>query len=284
MPGDSTWLAESLRQYYPLLDDLVIPVPSHGLGWSGQPIPVDECLGVIRAIDTRGILRIVEGEWVDIADPLSADTAQRQAALDALRGRVDWVLQLDGDEFLPRPAVVSDVIEIAEREHAVAVEVPMRVLFRRTKRHVWEVVQASGAILHEYPAPVIVRPEARLVDARRAAGTFVRLTAEEAAGSLQLRHSLAEGEKRVAGFAEADAIVHNSWARSPSSIRRKGTGWGHAKQISFTRYFWLRWWPTPALWWALRDLHPFSRGLWPRLRRLPNAGEVADSPTAGDLS
>nr|WP_274636848.1 hypothetical protein [Microbacterium bovistercoris] len=279
LPGDPTWLGETLGQYYPLLDDLVVPVPRSGVGWSGKPILLDECLGIIRAADDRGILRVVEGDWIDPEHPLAADTAQRQAALRSLRGHVDWVLQFDGDEFLPRPAVIAELIDLAEAQEVDAVEIPMRVLYRRTKRHVWEVVESGGETHHEYPGSIILRPEVNLVSARRTAGPFIRVASDDAVRSLQLARPPEPDERRVRGFSADDAIVHNSWARSSASIRRKATGWGHARQFSFARYFWLRWWPTPVMWWSQRDVHPFSGGLWPRLRRIPSRGAVADSPS-----
>ena len=52
---------------------------------------------MIRAMDTRGIVEIVPGRWQAKGNPLDAETAQRQVALDRLAGSVDWVLQVDND-------------------------------------------------------------------------------------------------------------------------------------------------------------------------------------------
>lgn len=278
LPGDPVWLEETLRQYYPLLDDLVVPVPDGGIGWAGRPLPVDECLAIIRRVDSRGVARVIHGSWVEPQSPMKGDTAQRQAALDALAGTVDWALQLDSDEFLPRPAVIAELIALADAHGADAVELPMRVLFRRTARHVFEITAADGAPHHEYPGAVLVRPTVRLADARRVEGRFVRVVCDEASGSLQLSRAPEPHEARAGGFDPADVIIHNSWARTPSEVRQKVASWGHAKDVHPGLYYWLRWWPAPALWWATRDFHPFSRGLWPRLRRIRNEGVVADSP------
>ena len=281
LPGDPIWLAESLHQYYPLLDDLVVPVPKNNRGWMGQPVQVDECLEIIRRVDVRGIMRIVEGEWTDSSRPLAMDTAQRQTAIDALTDTVDWVLQLDNDEFLPDVAGLLGLIDLAEVRDVVGVELPMRVLFRRTRRHVFEVVEWRGGVHHEYPGPVAVRAGTKLANARQIDGPVLRAVALEAARSTQVRHALRDGEQRVEVDASI-AIVHNSWARAPESIRRKMRGWGHTNQVRQGRYFWLRWWPTPFTWWLMVDWHPIAGRLWPRLRRLPNAGVVGDSPRLVD--
>lgn len=278
LPGDPVWLLETLQRYYPLLDDLVVPVPTGSMGWNGTIIPVEQCLQIIRSIDSRGIAREIEGTWVNTDNPMLAETEQRRSALRALDGTVDWVLQLDSDEYLPRPELIREAIAIADAHEAVAVEIPMRVLFRRTRRHVFEVAGPGGSVHHEYPGPVLVRPDVQLVNARQSAGRSVRLASASAASSMQVRSAPGEQEIRVEGFADEDAIVHNSWARSPEEIRRKIGSWGHAKDAHFGPYYWLRWWPVPLTWWAQWDFHPFQRGLWPRLRRLPNEGEVADTP------
>ena len=267
LPGDATWLDRTLPTYYDLLDELVVPVPVDGRGWTGAPIEVDRCLEIVRRVDTRGLLRVVEGRWTRPDDPLAADTAQRQAAVDALSPTVDWIVQVDNDELLPDLAVLETAIERAEALGVVGVELPMRVLFRRTRRHVFEVACADGSPHHEYPGPLVVRAGAHLVDARRADGPFLRLVVSGGDRSLQVARPAGPDETREATLTAAQAVVHNSWGRSRTEIRRKVRSWGHANDTKQRRYFWGVWWPAPLTWWVLRDFHPFARGLWPRLRR-----------------
>lgn len=275
LPGDTVWLERTLRQYYPMLDDLVVPLPDDGLGWTGVPIPVAEALELIRAADTRGILRVIPGRWSDKANPMRADTAQRQAAVDALSAGVDWILQIDNDEYLPLPERLELALDEADRRGIASVEWPMRVLYRRTRRRVFEVVTADGRPRYDYPGPIAVRAGARLRDARRASGDFLRLVVEGDDGSLQVNRRPEEGEHRVELLTHDDAILHNSWAREPAETRQKIASWGHASGGRFNSYYWLKWWPSPALWRVQRDLHPFSRGLWPALRPRPNDGDLS---------
>ncbi|QAY69006.1 hypothetical protein [Xylanimonas protaetiae] len=265
LPGDPTWLERTLSRYYPLLDRLVMPVPVDGRGWTGAPIPAAECLAIARRVDTRGILQVLEGQWTAPADPLSADTAQRQAAIAALGDGVDWVLQLDNDELLPDPQVLDTAVDRAESLGLNAVELPMRVLFRRTRRTVLEVVAADGRPRYEYPGTVAVRAGTTLAEARRVAEPYLRLLVEGDDRSLQVVRPAEEGEHRMAALRPEQAIVHNSWARSPAEIRTKMRSWGHAKDAAYGRYYWTVWWPSPVTWRLLRDVHPFARGLWPRL-------------------
>ncbi|HEX2856170.1 MAG TPA: hypothetical protein VHO26_01645 [Propionibacteriaceae bacterium] len=273
LPGDPVWLASSLSRYYDLLDDLVVVVPDTGTGWTGRPLPVEECLEIIGRHDPRGLRRIVRGEWYDAEQPMHAETAQRQAGIAALRGRVDWILQIDNDEVLPHVGPLLSAIESAEQQELSAIEWPMRVLYRRTRTGRYLEVVDPGGPRYDYPGPIAVRPGVELVDARRCRGPFLRTVVRGDDRSLQVRHAVAEGEVRDERLAEGDAIVHNSWARSPASIRRKLSTWGHASPR--TRLYYLtRWLPAPVTWPVMRDFHPFSRQLWPRLA--PTPGAVGD--------
>lgn len=274
LPGDTVWITRTLERYYPMLERLVVPVPTDGLGWNGEPIPVQRALDAIRAVDVRGILTIVPGSWIDPENPMRGDTAQRQAAVDELRGSVDWVLQLDTDELLPDPGALLPVLDVAESLGIPAVEWPMRVLFRRTRRWVFEVAGRRGRACYDYPGPVVVRPDVSLRDARRADGPFLRPVVVGDVESLQVVRSPEPGEHRWPGLRHEQAIIHNSWARSRREIRQKIRSWGHA-HVAGAAYYWMRWLPTPLVWRAMRDFHPFARGLWPRLARRAATGDLA---------
>ena len=274
LPGDTVWLEKTLIRTYPLLDALVVPVPADGIGWNGHPVPVDAALAIIKRVDTRGILSIVDGRWVDPADPMRGETAQRQAALDALAGNVDWVLQLDGDELLPEPGAVLRAIDEAEERGLPAVEWPMRVLFRRTRRWVFEITGERGEARYDYPGAVAVRPGVELLDARRVDGEFLRALVADDHSSLQIVRPAEPREHRWADLRHEEAIIHNSWARSPREIRQKIRSWGHSNGMRGEVYYWLRWYPSPFTWRLLRNLHPFARGLWPRLGRALSTDEL----------
>jgi len=275
LPGDTVWLERTLRAYYPLLDALVVPVPADGRGWTGAPIPVDDAIAAIERVDARGLLRRVTGSWTRPDEPMRADTAQRNAALAALVGEVDWVIQLDNDELLPDAAALVAAIDEAERRGLDAVEWPMRVLFRRTRRHIFEVVGVHGSTRYDYPGAIAVRPEVRVVDARRVGGAFLRPVVSGDRASLQLTHPLAPGEERWEALEPSQAVLHNSWARSPREIRQKTRSWGHASGWRGRLYYFAVWLPIPVTWRWARDIHPFARGLWPRVeRRVPTREET----------
>lgn len=269
LAGDPVWLASSLSRYYGFLDDFVVVAPEDRLGWTGRPIPVDECLEVISRVDRRGIARIVWGSWQDLIDPLRADTAQRQAGIDALGDGVDWILQVDNDELLPEPEALLALLGEAEKRSLRAVEWPMRVLFRGLSDGSFlQVVGSDGAPRYDYPGPVAVRARTRVLQARRAEGPWLRAVVRGDIVSRPLLNELAEGEVRLECLEPGQAIVHNSWGRDRRAVYRKVTTWGHASGWRGPLYYWGTWLPATLTWRVLRDFHPFARGLWPRLGRV----------------
>jgi len=279
LPGDPVWLASSLSRYYPLLDDLVVVSPRSRRGWTGRELPVDECVAIVREVDVRGIHRVVWGEWEDHREPMHAETAQRQAGIDAIGDRVDWVLQIDNDEILPNPGALLDLMAEADARSCGAIEWPMRVLFRRLANGDYlEVCSRGGAPRYDYPGPIAVRAGATTIDARRCGGGFLRPVVRDDDRSLQLTQTPAKGELRVATLTHSEAIVHNSWGREPAAVHRKIRSWGHAAGIRGEVYYWTTWRPAPVLWRLMRNFHPFARGLWPRLVRTSDAKALLVDP------
>lgn len=268
LPGDPVWLRSSLARYYALLDDLVVVVPVPATGWTGRPLPVDECLEIIAAVDVRGIARQVTGHWEDRGEPMRADTAQRQAGLDALAGRVDWVLQIDNDEVLPDPGVIMRAIESAGPD-VRGIELPLRVLYRRLGPRVFAAITgSSGHAVVEYPGSNVVRSGAVLVHARRPSGHVVRHVVRGDKESLQVRRVTDSLVTQVEDLDPSEVILHNSWGRKPREILRKTRSWGHASGARGLLYVVTRWWVSRWLWRWQRNLHPFEDGLWPRLRQV----------------
>jgi len=250
LAADTTWIQSSLRRYYPLLDVLIISLPEDGKGWTGAPVESAACLQILRTIDTRGIAQIVTGRWTDARNPSDADTRQRKAAIAALVPyNLDWILQIDTDEVLPNADALIRAVNEAANEDAVAVEWPMRVLFRKIKngRYV-EVVAGDGSPRYDYPGPIAVRPNVTLVDCRRTSGRVLRPTVYGDTRSLQIVRPAAAGEVRMALLRPADAIVHNSWARSPVAVHRKVSSWGHNEGLRTTLYYWAIWLPSRFTW------------------------------------
>jgi hypothetical protein len=266
LAADPTWLRSSLARYYDHIDVLVVSIASDNRGWTGAVIQATHCLDVVRGCDPRRIVRIDAGSWVDAENPMRAETAQRNSALVALGDEVDWVLQIDSDELLPSFGPLERILDEADQRGISAVEWPMRVLYRRLSNGRYlEINTRGGQACFEYPGPIAVRVGVKLVDARRIAGDFLRPVIAGDTDSLQVSGPARGGEIRLIGLPVDEAILHNSWARSPTSIRRKIAAWGHHGGRRGWVYYYVRWLPSTLTWRHMHDFHPFSRGLWPAL-------------------
>lgn len=268
LAADPAWIERSISAYYDLVDEIVVSYDRSGRGWTGAPVPVEETLERLDALDRDGKLRRVGGDYARAAaTPIDCDTAQRQEALAEAGRGADWVLQIDTDEVLPRAGRLVEVLRHADDRGIDAVEWPMRVLFRSLRGgRFLEVCERDGRDRFEYPGPIAVRPGARLVDARRAEGPFLRPMVRGDDRSLQLIQRPAEGETRAEMLAPEDAILHYSWAGSSERIRSKVSSWGHSSGRRSQAFYRLRWRPAPYVWRVMRDFHPFADGLWPALK------------------
>lgn len=268
LAADPTWIEHSVLSYYNYVDEIVVSFDRGKRGWTGTPIPVDECLARAKAVDRANKLRLVAGDFFRPSHaPIDNDTYQRQCALAEAGRGADWVLQLDSDEVLPNPLALIEMLKEAEMRKVAAVEWPMRVLFQRTRnRRFLEVCAANGSDRFEYPGPIAVRPDVKLFDARRAEGLFLRPVVGDGRTSLQTARPAEPNEIRVELKNPADAIIHNSWARDSGSIRTKIASWGHNAGWRSRLFYYLRWLPAPWVWRVMRNFHPFANGLWPALK------------------
>jgi hypothetical protein len=269
LAADPTWIEKSVLAYYDQVEEILVTYDEAGIGWSGTRIESEDSIARLRAIDGAGKMRFVAGDYHSQPTAPAGEVYQRQAALDSLAATADWVLQIDSDEVLPDADALIAALRYADDRGLRAVEWPMRVLFRRLNSRVYLVVTGKdGRGNFEYPAPIAVRSGTTLREARHADVPFLRPVVEGDGSSLQLTREPATGEDRSYTIEESQAILHNSWGRSPAVVRRKVRAWGHNDGWRTWRHYLLTWLPSRYLWRWQRELHPFSDGLWPRLAKI----------------
>jgi hypothetical protein len=269
---DASWIEDSVLSYYGAVDEIVVSYDKSGRGWSGVPIPVEECLSRLKAIDGDNKMRFIPGDFARLDhNPLENDTYQRSVALAEAGKDADWVLELDTDEILPHPARLIDLLEYSGERDIAIVEWPMRIFFRHLSYgRFLEVCAGDRTDCFEYPGPVACRPGAVLTNARRAKGPYVRPCVKNDRNSLQVNRPAEPHEHRVDFCESSDAILHFSWARTPGQIRTKIASWGHNDGLKTWFYYYAVWKPSPISWHFLRDFHPGARGLWPALKQAAN--------------
>lgn len=270
LAADPTWLERSVGSYYSHVDKIIVSYDRSGRGWTGAFIPVDECIGRLKAIDGDRKMHFVGGDFsAPVRDPMENDTLQRNRALGLAGEGADWVLQIDTDEWLPCCDVLIAAISRAEELGLPAIEWPMRVLYRRLGNGSFlEVCGQDQSDHFEYIAPIAVHAGTRLVHSRRTGGSFLRAVVRGDTRSIQLLRPFAPAEFREQLLEPIQAIVHNSWARSPRELRRKIRSWSHSGPRAWG-YYGARWLPAVWFWPWMRNLHPFFGEVWPALRIYP---------------
>lgn len=267
LAADPAWIEASVLSYYDFVQEIIVSYDQNSKGWTGAPVPVEECLSRLRAIDHDQKMRFCPGDYGHFHDaPMNGETYQRQCSIAATSG-ADWVLQIDTDEILPKPSRLVEMLEYAERQDIPAVEWPMRVFFQRLgDGRFLEVCQSEADGHYEYPGPIAVRPGVKLIGARRTDGKFVRGVVAGDRYSLQVKRPPEPNEHRFEGCRDEDAILHFSWVRTPGEIRSKIASWGHNEGFKSVLFYHIYWKNAPRLWRWLRNFHPFAHDLWPRLK------------------
>ena len=268
LAADPAWVRESVLSYYDLVEEIVVSYDKNGAGWTGAPIPVDECIERLKSIDKDKKMRFIPGDYARPGNhPMVNDTYQRQCALEAVNDGADWVLEIDADEILPNPSALVRTLEYAAERGIPLVEWPMRVFFHRLPDgRFLEICTKNFRNRFEYPGPIAVRPGAKCTDARHALGKYLRAVVVDDRESPQICATPGSDEARVENLRYEDAILHFSWARSPEDVRCKVASWSHNEGFRSWLFYHVYWKSAPLLWRWLRNLHPFVRGFWPRLK------------------
>ncbi|MGQ9808765.1 MAG: hypothetical protein ACUVSM_03505 [Armatimonadota bacterium] len=234
LAADPAWIEASVLSYYDLVEEIVVSYDKDGRGWTGVPIPVEECLRRLKAIDRDGKMRYVPGHYARLDHhPMENETYQRQCAIDAIGETCDWVLQLDTDEVLATPDVFLDCLRQAEDAGDSGLNYPARHLFVHARGRAYlEVCDRGWRLYGHYPGPVVVRAACKLEHARRIPAPLFHV---DYSWNPKNGFAPAHNLRTKAVVRPADAIFHFSWVRSHSYMEQKTRSWGHALDRDWSR-------------------------------------------------
>jgi hypothetical protein len=244
LAADPAWIEHSVMSYYGLVNRIFVSFDENGLGWTGEPIRVDECLARLRAIDGDRKMVFRPGHYARseyFGKPMENENFQRQCVAEEAGSGIDWVLQIDTDEVVPNSGALRAAIVKGQAAGAEAIEYPAIYLYQRAGRNLF--LEESGRFwrpAYGFPGPVAVRPGAKFTMARRTEGKTIRFKVCGKIGRANSRDEFSVPRR--------DAIIHYSWVRSPEEMRRKLACWGHAKD---------RDWTSAYRWWMLCGRHPY---------------------------
>lgn len=264
--ADPAFVQESLLAYYDHVDRIVLSYDETATSWTGTPLPVQECLSLIEAIDRDRKCVHAPGRFARLDEhPLENETYQRQTALDAASEDADWVLQLDTDEVMLDAPRFFAALDRADATGTSGMDYPARWLYARVgdSDRFLEASSRLWRVRAGYPGAVAVRAGTQLAHARQTDVPLYRV-------DFRPWNTDPAHRKDAAVHATIpinSAIAHYSWVRDDETMRRK-FGWsGHAADYSK---------PEVYRRWTTRQRHPlrtvvttpFRADDWFRLARV----------------
>ena len=256
MAADPTWIEESVRSYYDIVDRIVVSYDKTSTSWTGTPIRVDEALERLRAMDVASKMILSPGSFFRQGEhALANDTYQRQTALTEASEGADWVVQLDTDEVFADPAEFLRCLRAADNLGYSGLEYPARVMYQHMRGNLYlEQCRRFWTVAAGYPGPVAVRANSTLTLCRQGEVKLYRVdfrsknTDPSHPADAPVHHVIRPDQ----------AIVHYSWVRSDEHMLAKSRSSGHANDFD--------WEPVIARWRARRR-HPFRTVVTAPIRR-----------------
>ena len=265
MLADPAFLEQSIRSYYDIVEFLVVVYDEAALSWTGKPLPIDELLGRVESLDTDGKVTLLPGAFHDAAKTaLESETHERNIALAALDGKVDWVLQIDTDEVLANPARFVEAIGTAHDAGRSALHYPARWIYAQVRDDLYlERCRRLWGIAAGYPGAVAVRTGTELSLARQCKVPTWRVDFRRR--NTDPAHDRGTTVNEV--VRPEDTVWHFSWVRSEQEMRAKSTTSGHVHDFD---------WDREIDSWMSRSRHPYRTMLLTPVRRRP---DIVGGPT-----
>jgi hypothetical protein len=97
---DAYMLPNSIKTYYPYVDEIVLGLDKDRISWSGNPFSFDEAAlwKELKSLDYAGKISIVEENFHRSSIPIENDNAERNYLKQQCTH--DWVFSFDADEYL----------------------------------------------------------------------------------------------------------------------------------------------------------------------------------------
>jgi hypothetical protein len=263
--ADPAYLEMSIRSYYDLCDEIIICYDESGLGWTGAVLPMADLLDAVHRLDPEKKFKYLPGNFHgSTMQPMEAETAQRNFAIDELGDRVDWILQIDTDEVLGNQRRFSESLMTAHDSGMAALDYPSRWIYGHCSGRLFlERCRRTWGIAAGYPGPVAVTSGTEVTLARQCGNPVWRVDFRG--------RNTDPGRSRTARVDErvppADGIWHFSWVRSEAEMRKKATTSAHAGDLD---------WDKEIDRWLLRRRHPYLTTAGTPVRRHPSR---ASAPT-----
>jgi hypothetical protein len=243
MLADPAFIEESILSYYDIVDQIFLVYDVDGIGWTGKPIAIDDCLTKAKQIDRSSKVVPLAGHFADrTKSPLESETYQRTIAVERASKDADWILQLDSDEVLGSHATLLECLDRAIANGADALDYPARLFFASTSRGLAERCSRLWRVSANYPGAIAIRSGTALSHCRQ-----TKVQTFRADFRPRSTDPWSKGLPVDIVISPDDAIFHFSWVRTPQAMLEKRQTSGHT-----TGDFW----DNRLAYWSFVQRHP----------------------------
>lgn len=235
---DYEYIKNSLPFIYDDVEYIAIALDINRRTWVGQPFYIpDTFFGWLQDFDKDNKIHLYEDDFCDLnLTPMQCETRERNM-LSEFMGTGGWHVQIDADEyFIDFKGFKNYLTRYVDYDTEQVLLLPFYTIFKEDNTGFFIVKDAE-----EYVPVVFNNPK------------FIRARYTEC----QKTHVI------------PSPILHQSWAKDESQIRKKIENWGHKNDFDTDKYFQLWKFVDSYTYKRLKNLHPLVEDGWKTLEYIP---------------
>jgi hypothetical protein len=251
---DTAVMVESIRSYIDHLDELLVGLDENRQTWAGSTYELEPgIVEKLQAISPK--VRIVEDMfYMPGLGTMDNDTRERNFLSSHIEN-FDYILSVDSDEILLNADATVDWLKQVKQQDVCILGSWVNV-YKELEDGYLVIGNDSGIELSD--VPIITDRTDRFVNARWTRQNYIMSPA---------------------------VLLHFSWARTETELRRKLANWSHSEDFCINDHLnmWLK--ADAKNYGSYRNFHPVTPTEWPALKLIPKdqlretAGRLAAAKT-----
>lgn len=240
---DYEFLKNSLPCVYNYADEIFLAVDQERKTWSGESFLIQpDFWEWIEKFDSMKKITIYEDRfYVPTLSPMECDTRERNMLAKRM-GDCDWYVQIDSDEYFIDFSSFAEKLRRYSTKDFTTVACRVATLFKRLSNGYLVITESTETLNFATNNPIY--------NAAR----------NNTTGNRYIYWN--------------DLVLHQSWARTPEDIYMKLNNWSHKDDFNVQSFFKLWSAVDESNFYALRDFHPLTPTLWPKLKYIE--GNLSD--------
>ncbi len=240
---DYEYLADSIKSYYEIADEIILGLDENKKTWSGNDFEIDfgKLEATLRKIDYAGKIKLVQSDFYKFDKPIYNDTYERNY-LSLHCKENNWIISIDADERLMNPIEFNDWMSKLDMNRQ-----PESCNILATWWNVFKVIDGKKLYINSVSsiAPI---------------GTYLRNSYRYARWA-NFDNTSYRGPEILSPL----NLEHFCYGRTEQQVWQKLCNWGHAKDFDVEKFYNL--WKSITLenYHTFKNFHPANGAEWPEL-------------------